>query len=145
MIYIDSHNLITSYKVSDKVEAAVHDLLVNQTKGEKGIGYDFTTLQKMYEKGLNDMWECARKIVCDCNYPNNHLRQYVTDGDTLVKFFIDTSASDAIAKVNEYELKQKCKKCKYYYAEPDYCMVGEPDVPNDMEKQCENSEQLKGK
>lgn len=65
-------------------------------------GYD-----KGHQDGLNDAWNCAGRIVCDCNYPNNHLRQYVTNGDTLVKFFIDTSASEAIAKVNEYELKQK--------------------------------------
>ena len=39
-----------------------------------------------------------------------------------------------------------CKNCPYYYGGIDWCMVGEPDVP-DMEKMCKkfkNQEIMRG-
>lgn len=39
-----------------------------------------------------------------------------------------------IKKEISYEI---CKDCPYYYGEIDWCMSGEPDVPDDMEKMCE--------
>lgn len=63
--------------------------------------------KKRYQEGLNDAWECARKIICDCNYPHNHLRMSVVKGDTLVKFFTETSASEAVQEIKSYEEKQK--------------------------------------
>lgn len=31
---------------------------------------------------------------------------------------------------------KKCNGCPYYFGEIDQCMVGEDDIPNDMEKKC---------
>ena len=114
MIYIHSKNTVTFYEAPESIETAIHNLLMCRDDTDVGMGYDGDLTRPAYEQGLNDTWECIRKIVCDCDYPNNHLRQSVLGGDTLVKFFIDNSASDAIAKVKEYEEKQKkCADCKY--------------------------------
>lgn len=32
-----------------------------------------------------------------------------------------------------------CKDCPYYYGEIDWCMLGEPDVPDNMAKKCEEA------
>ncbi|MFR4612192.1 MAG: hypothetical protein ACLT50_00715 [Mediterraneibacter faecis] len=31
---------------------------------------------------------------------------------------------------------KKCNGCPYYFGEIDQCMVGEDDIPIDMEKKC---------
>ena len=38
------------------------------------------------------------------------------------------------------EMYEICKDCPYYYGEINWCMYGEEDVPDNMEKKCkENS------
>lgn len=60
-----------------------------------------------YEKGLNDAWECVRKIVTfrtpeewDSFYDFMEVANYIN-------IFEKYSASEAIVKINEYEEKQK--------------------------------------
>ena len=66
-----------------------------------------------YEHGLNDAWECVKKI-------------FDMDGDTAKELFGDFlvdhisrqfTASEAIAKIKEYEEKQKrtCDTCQYLH------------------------------
>lgn len=31
---------------------------------------------------------------------------------------------------------KKCNRCPYYFGEIDQCMVGEDNIPKDMEKKC---------
>lgn len=31
---------------------------------------------------------------------------------------------------------EKCNGCPYYFGEIDQCMVGEDDIPDDLEKKC---------
>lgn len=112
MIYIHAKNIVTSFEAPESIETAIHNLLMHIEDVGTGMGYDDAFTRHVYEQGLNDAWKCARKIVCDCNYPDNHLRQYVTNGDTLVKFFINNSASEAIAKVNQYEAEEALKQMK---------------------------------
>ena len=42
-------------------------------------------------------------------------------------------------KMSNYE---KCNGCPYYFGEIDNCMFGEEDVPNNMKKKCEVSDEL---
>ena len=35
------------------------------------------------------------------------------------------------------EMYETCKDCPYYYGEINQCMYGEEDVPNNLEKKCE--------
>ena len=63
-----------------------------------------------YEKGLNDAWECARKIVLPTIYggiPKKELKNMFTCGENELKIFNDFSISKVINKINEYEEKQK--------------------------------------
>ena len=54
-----------------------------------------------YERGIHDAWECARKIDT-----NRDLENYVF-GDDLDNGYRNLSASEAMAKVKEYEEKQR--------------------------------------
>ncbi|MBP5593974.1 MAG: hypothetical protein J6Y02_01235 [Pseudobutyrivibrio sp.] len=64
-------------------------------------------IKKSYKEGLKDAWECARKIAC-------------MDWEDDTKLFGCEnpfeiySASEAIAKIEEYEESQKCKECVHY-------------------------------
>ena len=35
------------------------------------------------------------------------------------------------------EMYETCKDCQYYYGEINWCMYGEEDVPDNLEKKCE--------
>ena len=35
------------------------------------------------------------------------------------------------------EMYETCKDCPYYYGEINWCMYGEEDVPDNLEKKCE--------
>lgn len=55
-----------------------------------------------YERGLNVAWECARKIALRKDEARNAFHDIAP-----VKVFEGYSASEAIAKIKEYEEKQK--------------------------------------
>lgn len=62
-----------------------------------------------YDKGLADAWDAARKIICEVKY-GGFTREEIQEifgetyaSDIMVKF----TASEAIAKIREYEGKQK--------------------------------------
>ena len=42
----------------------------------------------------------------------------------------------------EYEI---CKDCPYYFGEINECMVGEDDVPCDLEQKCQTTRSLEKK
>ena len=55
-------------------------------------------LQEMYEKGLNEAWECARKIT------NRDIDTEEVFGDIPLMFiFRKYTASEAINKIKEWE------------------------------------------
>ena len=60
-----------------------------------------------YEKGLNDAWECIKKIS-NMNFKDRHKALDIdASHDTLVDIVKAFSPSEAIAKIKEYEEKQK--------------------------------------
>lgn len=62
-----------------------------------------------YEKGLNDAWECARKIACDKSqngYSLYTLRE-IFGTASLSDIFLNFSTFEAITCIKEYEEKQK--------------------------------------
>ena len=47
------------------------------------------------------------------------------------------SRRDMIHKMDPDVRFDKCNGCPYYYSEPNLCMYGEGDFPDDWEKKCE--------
>ena len=63
-----------------------------------------------YMRGLNDAWECAKKIY-DME-PEEYLAIFGKDPNS--KYLVDLNAAEAVQKLKEYEEKQKCKTCGHY-------------------------------
>ena len=59
-----------------------------------------------YQRGLDDAWEAARKIVCDEELDWNTLL-HIFNRSNFEGIFGDFSPSEAIAKLKAYEEKQK--------------------------------------
>lgn len=59
-----------------------------------------------YQKGLNDAWEAARKIVCDEELDWNTLL-HIFNRSNFEGIFGDFSPSEAIDKLKSYKEKQK--------------------------------------
>ena len=57
-----------------------------------------------YKKGLEDAWECARKILFDGSLSRDILTEL--GADTFCGVIQNCSASEAIAKLKEYEEQQ---------------------------------------
>lgn len=111
MIYINSKNRVTSYDAPEIIETAIHNLLMHIDEVDVGVGYDDELTRLSYEKGLNDAWELAKKIILPArphcsNFTGSDLRNiFGVDGyDNVMSRF---SASEALAKFQEYEEKQK--------------------------------------
>ena len=102
---IETAPTVKTEKTPKEIEQQIHELAKKMYQAGYADGNN--TKGEAYQEGLNDAWECARKLICDCNYPNNHLRMAVVKGNTLVKFFTETTASEAIQKIKDYEEKQK--------------------------------------
>ena len=40
------------------------------------------------------------------------------------------------------EMYETCKDCPYYYGEVNWCMYGEENVPNNLEKKCNEGAEI---
>ena len=73
------------------------------------INEHYSSLQDdAYQRGLNDAWEAARKIVCDESFDWNTLL-HIFDSRSFEIIFRNFSASEAVAKLKAYEEKQDDK------------------------------------
>ena len=75
---------------------------VRKEEYEKGFDAGRTLNTDKYEKGLNDAWECARKIA---NMPYDEEEKVFGSGGW--KFIINHTASEAIEKIRAYEQEQE--------------------------------------
>ena len=83
---------------------------------EEGKNYYIQKYGNAYNKGLEDAWECARKILFDSSLPRDILTEL--GADSFCGVIHKCSASEAIEKIKEYEERQKqseksCKDCKH--------------------------------
>lgn len=65
---------------------------------------------KTYEDGLNEAWECAKKIeapTVEGGLSGQELAQIFKDGATLYEVFKNYSAREAVTRIKEYEEEQK--------------------------------------
>ena len=82
----------------------------------------------IYQRGLDDAWDAARKIVLNPDEGGTSLTDYfaVFGDGSMQSVFRNYSASEAIAKLKAYEEKRKedvhdkgCKGCKWEAMEAD--------------------------
>lgn len=74
--------------------------------------YDQSDIEAAYQRGLDDAWKCIEKIcaeVIDGGLDSNTLKQ-IFGTAIIVNIFKTNSASEAIAKLKEYEEKQTEEK-----------------------------------
>jgi hypothetical protein len=103
---------------NEKIEKQIHDfaVIMYQAGYEDGhkdiIEMDTAYVDAWYERGLNDAWECAKKIhlsVLDDGL--NYVQLNEIFGSAMTdQIFTENSASDAIAKIKKYEEKSKRPK-----------------------------------
>ena len=65
--------------------------------------------QAEYQRGLDDAWEAARKIVCDESFDASTLMHIFNRRSSFDSIFGNFSASEAVAKLKAYEEKQNDK------------------------------------
>lgn len=73
-------------------------------------------VREAYNNGLDDAWECARKILFDSSLPRDILTELGADSFSGV--IHKCSASEAIEKIKEYEEQKKqseksCDNCRF--------------------------------
>ena len=111
MIYIDLKNTVTFYDAPETVERSIHNLLMCRDDTEVGMGYDGELTRPAYQDGLNDGWECAKKIYSapsDGGYTLEQLTQ-VFGEDSMSAIARTHTASAAIAKIKAYEEEKKAE------------------------------------
>ena len=117
----------------------------------RGCKYEQSDIEAAYQRGLDDAWKCMEKIcaeVIDGGLDSNTLKQ-IFGTAIIVNIFKTNSASEAMAKLKEYEEKQtepNCDYCKYFGNPPHAvccsCVNGnrfEPMQPEEKtDKSCES-------
>lgn len=112
-------------------DKAIHDAMVsieNRVRHVYNQGYErgrediIKQSDFSYKRGLDDAWECMEKIcaeVIDGGLDSNTLKQ-IFGTAIIVNIFKTNSASEAIAKLKEYEEKQaeeqiekSCETCDF--------------------------------
>lgn len=73
-------------------------------------------VREAYNNGLEDAWECARKLLYEDSLSRDILMEL--GADTFCGVIQNCSASEAIARLKEYEEQKKqseknCKDCKH--------------------------------
>lgn len=105
----------------DSIENRVRDVY-NQgysdglADGNINSGLFADKVREAYNNGLEDAWECARKILFDSSLPRDILTELGADSFSGV--IHKCSASEAIAKLKEYEEQKKqseksCESCRF--------------------------------
>lgn len=85
-----------------------------------------------YQRGLNDVWECARKIACDPDYGgySSEALMKMFNSTSLYYIFEHFSAQECIAKIKKYEETQKIKVGDIVTVLGDIVIIG--DKPNEF-------------
>jgi len=92
-------------KLCEIVKDSVVKVYEQGYKDGRADGYDAGELfGGDYQKGLNDAWECARRVI-NCDVPYDFWE--LASGQSNLAIFKHYSAQGAIAKIKEYEEKQK--------------------------------------
>lgn len=76
--------------------------------------------QEAYKNGLDNAWECAKKITNEYTIKQlkdmgliNNIPLINSKYEYSCRLIVQYSASETIAKIKEYEDKHKCKECKW--------------------------------
>ena len=91
-------------------------------------------IYEKYEQGLNDAWEAARRIVlpsdCYANGLYSNMKEIFGLNDYLARgVFTDFSASEAVARIKEYEKKkQEQAKAEFKIGDEVISMLGRKAV-----------------
>lgn len=110
----------SNYDSDDTLYRAVgfNSLVFDQTGLNKLKPYDPFTDRKSeieyerndaYQRGLNDAWEAARKITLNTNQggvPTKELAMIFGEFNSCSEIMVRSTASEAVAKLKEYEQKQ---------------------------------------
>jgi hypothetical protein len=90
----------------EDIEQQIHEFaeLMYKTGYEDGQKDKPSVFYEQYKQGLDDAWECARKILFD--YTLTDVKEKFGT-DTFCGIIEKYSASETIAKIKEYEEKQK--------------------------------------
>ena len=80
------------------------------TRGFKDASKDYES-EKSYEQGLNDAWECARKIAVEMSIENMQSCGLISNSDEEYEYSCGVirnySVSEAMTKIKEYEERKK--------------------------------------
>ena len=99
-----------------------------------------------YERGLNDAWDLVRKIIispnCDDVYPWGTLLKIFGSSniEDRMDIILNYSSSEALAKIKEYEEKQKEKQDREQEPKAGHWFIDERPESN-REIICSNCEQ----
>lgn len=101
-------------KADQQKETADHLADINKQVEEarqegKEYGLDESDMREAvsYQKGLDDAWEAARKIVCDEDFSMNELYKIFRKGSSD-EILMDFTATEALERIKAYE-KEKQK------------------------------------
>ena len=99
--YVDAFKGISVYSVSEDKKLMVDFVAREELEDAQ------KEIDEAYQRGLDDAWEAARKIVCDESFDSSTLMHIFNRRSSFDGIFGSFSASEAIAKLKAYEEKKE--------------------------------------
>ena len=118
--------------MKEEIEQRIHEFAEQMYKEGYAVGHrdgqESMFGKRAYQKGLDDAWECARKIM---DLTSNDIKRKEIIGDCAPKYALTKyPASIAIAKIKAYEERQTGKSC-YSCINKNNCggSISDPQIP----------------
>ena len=78
-------------------------------------------------------------VCCKCGqifYESDLIPVFYVEGESCIRGQVFKGYKCPVCDSEVNNVRDVCPSCFYYYCEGDQCMHGEPDIPDNMKREC---------
>ena len=83
--------------------------------------------------------EREKYVCCKCGqifYESGLIPVFYVEGESCIRGQVFKGYKCPVCDSEVNNVRDVCPSCFYYYCEGDQCMHGEPDIPDNMKREC---------
>lgn len=83
--------------------------------------------------------EREKYVCCNCGqifYESDLIPVFYVEGESCIRGQVFKGYKCPVCDSEVNNVRDVCPSCFYYYCEGDQCMYGEPDIPDNMKREC---------
>lgn len=83
--------------------------------------------------------EREKYVCCNCGqifYESDLIPVFCVGSESCIRGQVFKGYKCPVCDSEANNVRDVCPSCFYYYCEGDQCMYGEPDIPDNMKREC---------